>query len=43
VVDAGGNRYVHLSGYRTVAVPNAFREEQVTTLRAMLSPASLAA
>jgi len=43
VVDDNGNCYVHVSGYRTVAVPNAFRDELVKTLRAMLSPAEVAA
>jgi NAD(P)-dependent dehydrogenase (short-subunit alcohol dehydrogenase family) len=43
VVDANCNRYLHLSGYRTVAVPNAFIEDQVKALRAMLSPATVAA
>jgi len=43
VVDANCNRYLHLTGYRTVAVPNAFIEDQVKALRAMLSPATVAA
>jgi acyl transferase domain-containing protein/acyl carrier protein/NAD(P)-dependent dehydrogenase (short-subunit alcohol dehydrogenase family) len=43
VVDANGNRYVHFKGYRTVATPNAVDPEQVKALRAMLSPAPVAA
>jgi 3-hydroxymyristoyl/3-hydroxydecanoyl-(acyl carrier protein) dehydratase len=37
VVDAQGNRFVHLKGYRTVATPNAVNGEQVKTLRTMLA------
>jgi hypothetical protein len=43
VVDAEGNRYVHLTGYRTVATPNAVDAEQAKALHAMLSPAPVAA
>jgi hypothetical protein len=43
VVDTKGNQYVHLRGYRTVATPNAVDAEQVKALRAMLSPALVAA
>jgi hypothetical protein len=43
IVDTKGNQYVHLRGYRTVAIPNAVDAEQVKALRAMLSPAPVAA
>jgi len=43
VVDAKGNRYVHLRGYRTVATPSAVDAERVKALRALLSPAPVAA
>jgi hypothetical protein len=43
VVDANGNRYVHFKGYRTVATPNVVDPGQVKALRAMLSPAPVAA
>ncbi len=43
VVDAKGNQYVHLRGYRTVATPSAVDAEQVKALRALLSPAPVAA
>ena len=34
VVDAAGNRYVQLSGYRTVAVPNSIDGEPLKALQA---------
>jgi len=34
VVDAAGNRYVHLSGYRTVALPNSVDAEALKALQA---------
>ena len=37
VVDASGKRYVQLSGYRTVATPNAIDGEQLKALRSMMS------
>ena len=37
VVDAKGNRYLHLSGYRTVAVPNAVDAEPLKALQAAMS------
>ena len=37
VVDANGNRYLQLTGYRTVAVPNAVDAERLKTLRAAMS------
>jgi hypothetical protein len=43
VVDANGQRYVHLSGYRTVEVPNDFSEEHLKAFRTMLSPTLIAA
>ncbi len=43
VVDAKGKRYVHLCGYRTIATPNTVNADQVKSLRAMLSPAPVAA
>jgi acyl transferase domain-containing protein/acyl carrier protein/NAD(P)-dependent dehydrogenase (short-subunit alcohol dehydrogenase family) len=35
VVDAAGNRYVHLSGYRTVALPNSIDAEPLRALGAV--------
>ncbi len=43
VVDEDGRRYVHLGGYRTIAMPSAINADQVTTLHAMLSPTLVAA
>lgn len=43
VVDANGQRYVHLSGYRTVEVPNDFSEEHLKAFRTILSPTLIAA
>jgi hypothetical protein len=37
VVDAKGNRYLQLSGYRTVAVPNAIDAERIKALQALMS------
>jgi acyl transferase domain-containing protein/NAD(P)-dependent dehydrogenase (short-subunit alcohol dehydrogenase family) len=43
VVDAKGNRYVQLGGYRTVATPNALTAEQLKAVRAVMSPELVAA
>jgi len=43
VVDARGNRYLQLSGYRTVAIPNAVDAEAVEKLRAAMSAEPVAA
>jgi hypothetical protein len=37
VLDAAGNRYVQLNGYRTVAVPNAIDAERLKALQALMS------
>jgi 3-oxoacyl-(acyl-carrier-protein) synthase/NAD(P)-dependent dehydrogenase (short-subunit alcohol dehydrogenase family) len=37
VVDAGGNRYLQLSGYRTIALPNAVGSEALKALQAAMS------
>ncbi len=38
VVDAAGNRYVSLSGYRTVALPGSANAEPLKALQAIMSP-----
>ena len=43
VVDVYGNRYVQLSGYRTVTIPNAVNPEQLKALQAMMSLEAVAA
>ncbi len=43
VVDTKGNRYLHLSGYRTVAVPNAVDAERLKALQAAMSLEAVAA
>jgi NAD(P)-dependent dehydrogenase (short-subunit alcohol dehydrogenase family)/acyl carrier protein len=43
VVDAKGNRYLQLSGYRTVAIPNAVDAERLKALRAAMSLETVAA
>jgi acyl transferase domain-containing protein/acyl carrier protein/NAD(P)-dependent dehydrogenase (short-subunit alcohol dehydrogenase family) len=43
VIDAAGNRYVHLSGYRTVALPGGADSEALRTLQSVMSLAALAA
>jgi len=43
VVDTKGNRYLHLSGYRTVAVPNAVDAEGLKALQAAMSLDAVAA
>jgi hypothetical protein len=43
VVDAKGNRYLHLSGYRTVAVPNAVDAGRLKALQAAMSLDAVAA
>ena len=43
VVDANGNRFVHLSGYRTVTAPISMNAEQVKMVRALLLAAPVAA
>ena len=37
VVDAGGNRYLQLSGYRTIALPNAVDSEALKAVQAAMS------
>ena len=44
IVDAAGNRFIQLNGYRTVAFPNAVDAERVKPLQALMSiEASVAA
>ena len=43
VVDMKGNRYLHLSGYRTVAVPGAVDAEPLKALQAAMSLETVAA
>jgi NAD(P)-dependent dehydrogenase (short-subunit alcohol dehydrogenase family)/acyl carrier protein len=43
VVDTKGNRYLQLSGYRTVAVPNAVDAERLKALQAAMSLETVAA
>ncbi len=43
VVDTKGNRYLHLSGYRTVAVPGAVDAERLKALQAAISLEMVAA
>ena len=43
VVDATGNCYLHLSGYRTVAVPDAVDAEGLKVLKAAMSLDAVAA
>ncbi len=43
VVDAAGNRYVKLSGYRTVAVPNSIDGESLKALQVAMSSDAVAA
>jgi hypothetical protein len=43
VVDASGKRYVQLSGYRTVATPNAVNTDQLKALRNVMSQELVAA
>src|SRR5271166_90614 len=43
VVDTKGNRYLYLSGYRTVAVPNAVDAEGLKALQAAMSLDAVAA
>jgi len=43
VVDAAGNRYVQLSGYRTVALPNAIEVERLKPLHALLGTEAVVA
>jgi hypothetical protein len=43
VVDAKGNRYVQMIGYRTVALPNAIDNERLKPLQAVMRPESVAA
>jgi len=37
VLDTTGNRYVHLCGYRTVALPDAVDAEPLKNLRAVMA------
>jgi hypothetical protein len=43
VIDEAGNRYVHLSGYRTVALPRGADNEALKTLQTVMSLAPVAA
>ena len=43
VVDGGGNRYVQLSGYRTVSVPNSIDAEHLKALQTAMSLEAVAA
>jgi hypothetical protein len=43
VVDAAGNRYLQLSGYRTVAVPNSIDGEPLKALQMAMSLEGVAA
>ncbi|HEV2689855.1 MAG TPA: polyketide synthase dehydratase domain-containing protein, partial [Bryobacteraceae bacterium] len=43
VVDKTGNRYVHLSGYRTVALPNSVDAEELKALQAVMLAQAAAA
>jgi len=43
VVDTKGNRYLHLGGYRTVAVPGAVDAERLKALQAAMSLETVAA
>ena len=43
VVDTKGNRYLHLSGYRTVALPNAVDAGRLKALQAAMSLETVAA
>ena len=43
VVDAAGNRYVKLSGYRTVAVPNSIDGKPLKALQMAMSLEAVAA
>jgi len=43
VLDRAGSRYVHLQGYRTVALPNAVDAEALKTLQAAMSLEAVAA
>jgi hypothetical protein len=43
VVDAKGNLYVRLGGYRTIAMPGAVNADHVKVLQRMLRPAPVAA
>jgi hypothetical protein len=43
VVDAKGNRYLHLNGYRTVALPGGIAAEPLKALQAIMSLQAVAA
>ena len=43
VVDAKGNRYLQLGGYRTVEIPNAVDAERLKALQAAMSLEAVAA
>jgi 3-hydroxymyristoyl/3-hydroxydecanoyl-(acyl carrier protein) dehydratase len=43
VVDAAGNRYVQLRGYRTIAVPKTIEGESLNALQSLISLAPVAA
>jgi hypothetical protein len=43
LVDSKGNRYVQMSGYRTVALPSAIDSERLKPLQAIMRPETVAA
>ncbi|HEX6502538.1 MAG TPA: SDR family NAD(P)-dependent oxidoreductase [Terriglobales bacterium] len=43
VIDAAGNRYLHLTGYRTVALPNGVNAEALRELQSIMSLEAVAA
>jgi hypothetical protein len=43
VIDETGNRYVHLSGYRTVALPRGADSQALATLQDVMSLSAIAA
>ena len=43
VIDAAGNRYLHLTGYRTVALPNGVYAEALRELQSIMSLEAVAA
>jgi hypothetical protein len=38
VVDASGNRYLHIDGYRTAALPSPIDAESLASLQKLLIP-----
>jgi len=43
VLDAAGNRFLRLSGYRTTAIPNAVAAEPLQVLQALMAAHAVAA